>query len=185
MSTNQSIILLGMKHCGKTRTALALSQRYGFHHIATDEVLIDLTQTMTGNQMTVREIHQSYGGDTFRCLEQGILTMIEPLHAEKSVIDLGGGTPLNPGNHSLIKQLGTVFWIKPDTEENYRRIIAHGIPSFFAYPEDPRRSYDELIAQRFPIYQGLADIIIEPADTDHSEDIAAQIMDHLPIHSYH
>jgi shikimate kinase len=42
--------------------------------------------------------------------------------------------------------------------------MQNGIPVFFKYQDDPKRSFEELVEQRYPVYEDLADIIVEVKD---------------------
>ena len=40
------------------------------------------------------------------------------------------------------------------------RILKHGVPAFFSHPNDPKKSLDELLKKRKPVYEKIADEII-------------------------
>ena len=61
------------------------------------------------------------------------------------------------------------------------RILAQGIPTFFAYPDDPEKSLDELLMERLPVYENLADVTIDVSEQTAEEllhTIIAVLQDH-------
>ena len=77
------------------------------------------------------------------------------------VLATGGGTPIPMENRVLLKQLGTVIYLKCDREILYKRIIAKEIPAYFPYHDDPKRSFDEIIIKREREYEAVTDYVID------------------------
>ena len=155
-----------MKNCGKSTLALNISKRFKMRLIKIDDLIEKLYFQKKGEKLSFREIHKKYGADYFRTLENEILNNLIGKKIKNSVIDCGGGTVLNESNQLILKQIGLLTWINLDQNINFNRIIKNGIPAFFKYQNDPRKSFDELVKQRFPIYKQLADCILELTDED-------------------
>lgn len=150
-----------MKNSGKSTLAEYLNKKTSRRLIKIDELIEQIYSLFYQEKLTFREIHQKHGAEYFRNLEANVVNLLTDLKLENCVIDCGGGTVLNPENQFKLKQIGKLIWLKPDLETNFRWIMKNGVPSFFKYPEEPRRSFDELVSERFPIYESLADVVLE------------------------
>ena len=113
------------------------------------------------DDLTFREIVKKYGKDYFRNLETNVIRILNDMHLENTIIDTGGGSPMREENRKLLKSYGIVVYNSVDPDVNYDRIMANGIPAFFKYQDDPRRSFDELLVERGPIYTEAANIVLK------------------------
>ncbi|MCF7831184.1 hypothetical protein K9M41_04300 [Candidatus Gracilibacteria bacterium] len=156
-----NIIILGMKHSGKSSLARDIAAHYGMDLLETDYLVEKFYAKQKNEFLSCREIVEREGIDYFRKLETEVLREVTEEVIQHTVLDTGGGTPLSEENQELLKMLGTIVFLDLDEEENLRRIIKEGIPPFFKYPTDPQRSFAELIQERRPVYRFLADITLE------------------------
>ena len=166
------LVLIGMKHSGKTTLGRLLASRLDISFFEFDDYLVEAHEQQTGDTLSIRDIFKAYGNDYGRCLETECLRRLaQNIDQQEYVVALGGGTPIRPENHSFVKKLGTVIYLLPDKDIVYNRILKKGVPAFFPYPEDPRRSFEELWQERHPIYSKLADCVVRLIDGPQQQNI--------------
>lgn len=163
-----NIILIGFMGCGKTSVGIKLSYQMKRTMIDTDK-WIEQKQ-----KMTVSEIFDAYGEEAFRqmeteCLKELIRT------ADKQIISVGGGLPMREENHSLLKELGKVVYLKVTPETVYERLKDDTTRPLLQV-EDPMERIRSLMAQRAPIYEKCADRIVEVSDKTF-EEVLKQVME--------
>ena len=135
-----SIVLGGLKHCGKTTLGRRLADRLGLAFIdADDELLKDPRAAGCGS---CRDLYRKIGKDGFRRLEAETLARLaETPHAGR-VAALGGGAAGNPFvDPAVWQKLGRLIYLDLDPEAAYRRIEAAGLPPFLAEAPDPHAAF--------------------------------------------
>lgn len=157
----KNIILIGMKACGKSTVGRLLTKRLDVDFIELDSEIEKKHFQKKNGKLVFREIFRHYGADYFRKLESKILNNIsKEKKLKKFVLSCGGGTPLNEKNQKILKEIGVVIFLDAKDSVLLTRMIKDGIPSFFPYPDDPKKSLNELLKKRRPIYEKIADKII-------------------------
>ena len=156
------IILIGMKGCGKTTIGTLLAQKLQIAFIDSDAELEKAHEREKGEALPFRQIFKQYGEAYFRDLDTKTLKYIAQAFGEKDfVFSCGGRTPLLEENQRILVGLGEIIFLNLEKSVLLKRILAQGTPAFFAYPDDPQRSLNELIneliAERLSVYQKLAD----------------------------
>lgn len=156
-----NIILIGFMGCGKTSVGIRLSYQMKWTMIDTDK-WIEQKQ-----RMKISEIFNKYGETAFRkmeteCLKELIRT------ADKQIISVGGGLPMEKENHSLLKELGKVVYLKVTPEKVYERLKDDTTRPLLQVA-DPMERIRSLMAQRAPVYEKCADVIIEASDKNFEE----------------
>jgi shikimate kinase len=159
-------ILFGMKNSGKSTLSDKIASQMNKKVIHIDDLFTDFYQPVYQERLSFREIHKKHGPDFFRNFETNVVRILHDFSLTDIVVDCGGGTPMREENRELLRHMGTLVWLKVDQKVNYERIIQNGIPSFFKYQDDPRRSFEELVEQRYPVYKDLADITVDVKDED-------------------
>ena len=157
----KNIILIGMKACGKSTVGKLLAQKLGIKFVELDQEIEKIHLMNKKEKLNFREIFKKHGADYFRALEKKVLKTIVEKDKEKQIIlACGGGTPLDPENQMLLKRLGKVIFLNAKEDVLLPRILMHGVPAFFPYLNDPKKSLSELMEKRRPIYEKAADQII-------------------------
>ena len=169
MKTN--IILIGFMGAGKTEVGRILAKNEGFNFIDIDYLIEKNEGT------TVTEIFKRKGESYFRNLETEILKEIDKnksdisnvLNAIKgselsgkdkpSVISTGGGMPAFNGNMKLLKNIGTVIYLKADARTIYERIKSETHRPVLGAKGFTLKSVSDKLSEREKIYEK-ADIII-------------------------
>lgn len=157
-----SIVLIGMKGCGKTTLGKLLAQKLQLTFIDSDAAIEQMHWQEKGEALPFREIFKRYGGEYFSALEARTLQHIaQEGKTMQFVLACGGQTPLREKNQQVLRKLGPIVFLQIDEPVLLKRILAQGVPAFFPYPDDPAKSLHELLAERLPIYKKLADITID------------------------
>ena len=146
------VILIAFMGSGKSTVGYRLSYRLKKCLIDTDK-LIEQKEKMTISNMFAEK-----GEAYFRGKETEYLNSL--FHELGSrVLSLGGGTPIREENRAIIKQLGKVFYLKASPDTIYER-VKHDTKRPLLQCENPRERIEELLKERDPIYESVADIVI-------------------------
>lgn len=71
--TYMQVVLIGMKHCGKSTLGAALAARWGCPFFDVDPMMEAVYECDTGKRLTVRELWAAEGADIFRQLESQVV----------------------------------------------------------------------------------------------------------------
>ena len=155
MKTN--IVLIGFMGAGKTEVGKILAKNEGFNFIDID-ALIEKYE-----EMSITKIFKKKGEKYFRDLETKILKTIKGSELsgkdKPSVISTGGGAPAFNGNMKLLKNIGTVIYLKADARTIYERIKSETHRPVLGADGFTLKSVSDKLSEREKIYEK-ADIII-------------------------
>ena len=146
-----NIILVGMMGSGKTTVGRMLAKQLGKTFIDSDEEV----QKRTG--VTIPHIFDVEGEAGFRQRESAIVQ--ELLHRNDIVLATGGGAVLDASNRSMMRENGTVVYLKSGIYDLWQR-TRHDRNRPLLQIADPRSKLQELFEQRNPLYTDVADIVI-------------------------
>jgi shikimate kinase len=150
------IILIGYRCTGKTSVGKRLAERLRIPFYDTD----DLIQGHTGK--TIGELVGEEGWDGFRAKERDIIKQL-PLSTD-AVIAAGGGAIMDAENRNILKQSGLCVWLTADVGTIIRRIQTDQASDATRPPLSSgglERETVEILRERIPIYQGLADCSVD------------------------
>jgi shikimate kinase len=157
-----NIILCGLPKSGKTTFGKRIAEKSGLNFIDTDQLIEKFHLEQTGELFSCREIFLHHGERHFRFLEK---IQIQSLSStNKSIIAVGGGSILDPANRKILASIGCCVYLKTSPELIWHRMQSIDIP---AYLQSGRalvaseEAWNELTRLRIPLYESLADIIIE------------------------
>lgn len=152
----KNVVLIGFMGCGKTTVGIGLSYRLKRPVEDTDK-RIEREQGMT-----VSEIFASQGEETFRKLETQLL---ECMCREECcrIVATGGGLPMRPENRSLLKELGSVVYLRVQPETVYER-LKEDTTRPLLQGENPMGRIRSMLEQRHPVYQQTADLVVDVDD---------------------
>ena len=170
-----NIVLIGFMGTGKSAVGRVLARRTGWRHLDTDLEI----ERAAGKP--IPQIFAEDGEAAFREQEAAFLASLG--HSDNLILSTGGGTPLRAENAALLKQLGTVVWLRVAPSAILAR-VAHSLherPLLAAHSADPLRRIESLLAVREPQYAALADIVLETSDCVSSEEGAARLMAQLSL----
>lgn len=141
-----------MMGAGKTTTGRLVARLMGRPFHDSDEEIL----ARTGH--SVPEIFALRGEAAFRAEEKAVLAAAIT-SGVPSVIAVAGGAVFDPDSRRRARQAGVVVWLRalPSTLAN-RVGAGHGRPLL---DEDPRGTLARLDAMRRPIYQAIADAVVD------------------------
>ena len=165
------LLLIGMMGSGKTTTGRLLAERWGWDFLDSDAAV----RAATGR--TVPEIFAQDGEGAFRAAESAALRQAWA-RPGPVVVAVAGGAVLDPANRDLIADGGPVVWLRARPETLAVRVgSGEGRPLL---DHGPAETLAELDAVRRPLYEELADVVVDvddrsPADVaDVIEDAVAK-----------
>ncbi len=149
----RNIILIGFMGCGKSTLGKKLSGRLELPVYDTDELI----ERSAGCRIT--ELFATQGEEAFRRMETELLSKLCEENS-KCIYATGGGVPLREENRKLLKQLGTVVWLRISPETAYQR-LKNDTKRPILQGGDPKEKIRQLIASREAAYTACADIIVD------------------------
>lgn len=184
-----SIILMGIKHCGKSTQGRIISKKLSVPFFDTDDVIFE----MIGK--TPRQIYTELGNEGFQeAEEKACLFLLEKINssAEKNaVIATGGGICGNKKALDVLKKIGTFVFLKtPERIASFRVLreisVAQdgtllNVPAFIAKKNprsvaDAKKIFHDFFIERECIYEQLADVVIDMSSSS-KEANAAKIIE--------
>ena len=180
----RSIILCGIKHCGKSTQGKRLATALGLDFYDTDDLIFEQTG------MDARAIYKSQGKDAFMAAELKACEYLQELlsapnetsqaqvavAAKSAVIATGGGICQNEPAIAILKKLGTIVYLEvpeitaagrivrearflPDgTIQNLPAYIANKNP---ADQKEVRAIFHDFYMERTKKYRSLADASVQ------------------------
>jgi len=170
----ENIILVGFMGTGKTAVAREISRILGFPHVETDKLIVE------DQGMSIPEIFEKKGEDYFRDLEYETISSIDQRFGEKVVICTGGGLPMQERNREVLRDLGFVVWLRTTAEVTYERCSKNNDRPLLQ-TSNPMQTIKDLMAVRFPVYEGISRFAIDTAGLNISE-LANGIIDSASYH---
>jgi shikimate kinase/3-dehydroquinate synthase len=137
---------------GKTTIGRMLARKLGLQFIDSDHEI----EARTG--ASIPWIFEIEGEASFRRREADV---IRDLSARKGIVlATGGGAILDAGSRALLKERGTVVYLRASVNSILAR-TAHDKNRPLLQTADPRAKLDQLTAQREPLYREIADIVVD------------------------
>ena len=156
---SSSVILLGMKHSGKTTHGKQLAAMLGWPFADLDE--ITEREYDPARSRTCREIYAAHGREYFARLETRAAALLAGrLGHEGMIVALGGGTIENDLAMNALRGAGIMVYLQDTEERLYERIMKNGLPAFLS-PDDPAGSFSRLYERRTDLYRKSADLIVD------------------------
>ena len=110
----KNIILVGPMGSGKSTVARIIGEKLGWDVCDLDLLITEKTG------MTIPEIFAEKGEASFRRLEKQLLAAV--LQGERQVVATGGGAVLDEENRRVMKENGTVVYLRTEIKELCRRL---------------------------------------------------------------
>jgi shikimate kinase / 3-dehydroquinate synthase len=143
-----AIVFIGFMGAGKSQ-ALKAGRAAGLETIETDELL----ERELGS--TIAEAFERDGEEAFRAREEEVVgALLET--AEGGAIALGGGSVLSARVREALGRHHAV-WLPVGAEDAWRRAAGDARPL-----TRDRASFEALLAERTPLYESLADVLVLP-----------------------
>lgn len=161
MQTKSNIVLIGMPGVGKSTVGVLLAKALSRSFVDTDLVV----QSAEGRRL--QDIIDAEGLAVFLEAEERHVLALE---CRNAVISTGGSVPYSKRAMAKLRQNGTVVYLKLDLATLQRRITNMDSRGIAIGPE---QTFDALYAERTPLYERYADVVIDCAGLDHEQTVAA------------
>jgi len=148
----ENIFLVGLMGAGKTSVGKLLARRLGKAFHDSDHEI----ERATGVKIPV--IFEIEGEAGFRARESRLLSDL--VHRRNIVLATGGGAVISPENRKLLSECGTVVYLRAAPQDLWRR-TRHDRNRPLLQTPDPLLRLQELFVQRDPLYQEIADIVVD------------------------
>lgn len=159
----KGIVLMGMKHCGKSTLGHALAQTRGIPFIDLDE--LTEREFDPARSLSCREIAARHGEKLFRTLEErAAVRLADMIAGSRSdgvglVAALGGGTVESVRAMDALARVAVLVYLEESVELLYTRVMERGLPSYLD-PSDPRASFFAIFARRSPLFSERAHLVV-------------------------
>jgi shikimate kinase len=147
-----SIVLIGMMGAGKSSVGRCLHRRTGLS-------LLDVDKLVASNfGLSIPKIFAEYGEKKFRDAETEVLRHLA--NREQAIIVTGGGVVLREENVGILKSHGVIVWLDGDEETLFCRASRNRNRPLLR-TKNPRRTFSEILCDRRPVYENVADIRVD------------------------
>ncbi len=153
-----NIILIGVMGAGKTCVGLKLSWKLKKPVEDTDKMI----EKKKG--CSISEIFRTEGEEAFRQMETQLLQEIKSRKYGR-ILSVGGGLPVREENRRLLKECGTVVYLRVRPETIYERLKADKSRPLLQC-EDPLGRIRALLEERKEAYESCADLILDADEID-------------------
>ncbi len=147
-----NIFLVGMPGAGKTTIGRTLAKRLNLTFADSDKEL------MARTGVSIATIFEIEGEAGFRVRES--VTLAELVQRDGLVLATGGGTVLAPENRHLLKENGTVIYLRATLDDLWQR-TRRDVNRPLLQTEDPRATLENLLQTRDPLYREVAHLIVD------------------------
>jgi shikimate kinase len=151
------LLLVGMMGAGKTTVGRLVADRLSWHYADSDHEV-----ESTAGQ-TVAELFARGGEREFRPLESAALAAAVA-GDEPVVVAVAGGAVLDAANRALLRGAGTVVWLRAEPSTLAARVVSGSHRPLLG--NDPAGALERLDAERRPLYEEVADAVVDVDDLD-------------------
>lgn len=170
-----NIVLIGFASCGKSATGRELARRLACRFFDIDHAIEAAYARTHGTAIHYRQIIEHEGMQFFFDLEHEVLRGLAG--EDECVIAPGGGAAMHERNRGLLKELGTIVYLRSDPAVLFERMRNKGLPLFLR--DDPSPEHlERLWQERHAVYTVLADHTVDNTRLDIST-TADRVMDAL------
>ncbi|MDR2043330.1 MAG: shikimate dehydrogenase [Clostridium sp.] len=184
----KNIVLIGFMGSGKTTVGVQLS--YGLRR--TMEDMDRMIERREGR--SIREIFEREGENYFRDLETNLLRELLQWRS-RLILSVGGGTPARARNRKLLRELGTVVYLRLRPETVYERLKTDTVRPLLQGEGSPEKALSgaepcserpparlrkirALMEQRVAFYEETADLVLD-VDGLQADEVVTRIIEEL------
>lgn len=161
-----NLVLCGMMGVGKTSVGIRIAEKTRYRWFDTDIMISD-------RHGRISDIFEYYGEAHFRALETEVVR--ELAGQDELVISTGGGLVLKPENSELLKRNGKIFFMRAGFDVLLERVRADETRPLLKDTGKTAEKLEELLSWRTPIYEAVADFIVD-TDGKSVEEVADEII---------
>jgi shikimate kinase len=158
--SHTNLVLVGFMGSGKSSVGKLVAHRLGFQFCDCDGVVVERSG------MEISDIFAKHGEAYFRDLESRALESFT--HLNRCVISTGGGAVLRQSNRELLRQIGLVVLLTAREEVIFDRACRNSKRPLLK-TADPRKTINEMLAQRAPAYEAAAQVRIDTSELTHEQ----------------
>ncbi|MGQ9688102.1 MAG: shikimate kinase [Desulfobaccales bacterium] len=159
LTAGRNLVLIGGRASGKTSVGQALAKILGRPFVDLDEVLTAEAGCAIAD-LVARE-----GWPEFRRREKALVARYGRRSGQ--VLAPGGGVVLDPENVAILREQGLIVWLKADAATLARR-LRNDEGGFASRPSltgaDPAAEMARVLAEREPLYEAAAHVVLDTAD---------------------
>lgn len=165
-----NVILCGMMGAGKTTIGVKIAEMTGRRWYDTDQMIVD-------RHGKISDIFEYYGEEYFRKLESEIVK--ELAVRDNLIVSTGGGLVLKRENNELLQKNGKIVFLRASLETLVGRLhVNDGRPLLQTNTGVIEDRLKELLEERSPVYEHVADFIVD-VDGKTAEESAAAVIEVL------
>lgn len=177
----KSIILMGMKHSGKSTLGGLLAWEMRVKHLDLDDLVEETYRS--DRMLSCREIYRQHGKQVFMDLErQAAVALAGRMRESLLIASLGGGTIENPPALATLSHRGVFVYLRVDEDVLFRRISKGGLPPFLS-AEHPQEDFNALYGTRTALLEQHAQVTVNLPDAKIEQSLA-RIVDSLKEYGY-
>ena len=157
----KNLYLIGFMGVGKSTVGKRVAKAQGTW-------LMEMDETIEKEQgRKIKDIFAAEGEAYFRDLETQTLKALTADKGSK-IISVGGGTPVREENRKLLRELGTVVYLRVQPETVCERLKGDTTRPLLQ-GDNPQEKVRTLMESRKDAYESCADLIIDVDDKDVAE----------------
>jgi len=145
------VVLIGLMGAGKSSVGSRLADLIGVPFADSDK------EIERAANLTIPEIFERYGEPHFRDGERRVIARL--LDGRPQVLAIGGGAFMDPETRALIAARAVSVWLKADLHTLVQRTAGRSHRPLLNQG-DPRRTLEQLMATRYPVY-AQADVVVD------------------------
>ena len=161
-----TVFLTGFMGSGKSTVGRQLSRRLGLPFMDTD------SRIEKEQKKSITDIFAAEGEEAFRKMETQVLRAVREEGVSR-VVSTGGGLPTREENRGIMKEAGMVVFLRVRPETVYTRLQGDTTRPLLQ-KADPQAEIRRLLAERNPVYESGADLIVD-VDGRTPEELAEEI----------
>ncbi|MBD3165245.1 hypothetical protein GF324_01485 [bacterium] len=174
MTHHSNVVLIGFKSCGKTTAGRVVAQSLHKRFVDLDETVEREINRELGRNCTCADYYAQYGAASFRKVEQRALQ--HHRHDSNIVLATGGGAPVDSMNRKLLKEIGTVCYIKTPPHVLLARYEQTRMPPFLE-DEPTLEALTRIWRKRDEAYRCIAELVLEAGELPAHE--VARLLMHM------
>ena len=167
MAEKRNIFLIGPMGAGKSTIGRQLAQMLGMDFIDSDAVIEER------DGADIDWIFDVEGEEGFRKREARIIN--ELTQGQGIVLSTGGGSILSKENRNVLSARGIVIYLETTVDKQFER-TQRDKKRPLLQTENPRQTLEELAKIRNPLYEEIADIVLQ-TDEQSAKVVASNIID--------
>ena len=171
MKDGSNIYLVGLMGAGKSTVGRWLARRLKLRFLDSDHEI----ERRCGVKIPV--VFEIEGEAGFRTREAQVIAELVAL--DHIVLATGGGAVLSPTNRQRLAERGFVIYLRARPEDLYER-VRHDRNRPLLAAADPLARLRELYLERDPLYQAVADLVVETGSQG-VQALARQLLDKLEL----